>query len=82
VQVAERASDVEVVCSGSGSGGTTAFREEISAQEGLEIAVEDLIDVANFHLGAMILGHAVGLQDVGTDLGAEVDVELGVLEFL
>ena len=53
---------------------------EVTADEGFEIAVEDLVHVANFDTGTEVLGHAVGLQDVAADLRAELDVELGVFE--
>src|SRR6185312_13214977 len=47
--------------------------------ERVEVAVEHAVDVADFDLGAGVLAHLVGLEDVGADLAAEVDVELGVL---
>ena len=57
-----------------------AAHAEVAADEGLEVAVEDFVDVADFDAGAEVFGHAVGLQDVAADLRAELDVELGVFE--
>ena len=57
-----------------------AAHAQIAAYEWLEVAVEYLVDVADFDAGAEILGHAVGLQDVAANLGAEFDIELGVFE--
>src|SRR5579864_1339942 len=54
---------------------------EVRTNEGLKIAIEYAIDVADFFLGAVILHHAVGLQHVGPDLRSEIDIELRVLDF-
>src|ERR1051326_7501719 len=50
--------------------------------QGFEVAVEDAIDVADGQLGAVILDHAIGGEHIAANLVAEVDVELGVLQFL
>ena len=66
----------------AGGGGAAALGQKKTAEKGLEVSVEHLVHVAYFHFGAVVLGHAVGLQDVRADLRAEVDVELGVFELL
>jgi hypothetical protein len=45
-----------------------ATHAEITADEGLEIAVEDSVDVADFDAGAEVLRHAIGLKDVAANL--------------
>src|SRR5580704_6419011 len=56
----------------------TAPRQQIGANERLQVAVEHAIHVANFRLRSMILDHAIRLQHVGTNLRSEFDVELRV----
>src|SRR5580698_8581419 len=55
---------------------------EVGADEGVDVTVEDAVDVADFKLRAVILDEAIGLHDVGTDLAAEGNVELGVVELV
>src|SRR5271165_4510212 len=57
-------------------------RQQVGADEGLQIAVNHAIDVADLGLGAVILDHAVRLQDVGANLRAEFNIEFRVLNFL
>ena len=45
-----------------------AFGHQVGADEGVQVAIEDAVDVADFDAGAEVFGHAVGLQDVGADL--------------
>jgi hypothetical protein len=47
-----------------------------SADETVEIAVEDAVGVADFVGGPVILDHAVGREDVGADLTPPLDVLL------
>src|SRR3984957_6131805 len=54
--------------------------EEIGADEGFEVAVEDFLDIAALDLGAVILDHLVRLHHVGADLTAEADVGFGGVE--
>src|SRR5262249_22185686 len=49
---------------------------QIALDEHVDVAVEHAIDVADLFLGAVILHHLVGVQDVAADLAAEVDVFL------
>ena len=49
--------------------------KQIGADEGLKIAVDDTVDVADFHLRTVIFDQAIGLQDLGTDLRPEVYIE-------
>ena len=58
-----------------------AAHAQIAANKWLEIAVKNLVDIAYFYARAKVFRHTVGLQDVAADLGAELDVELGVFEF-
>src|ERR1035437_5365806 len=73
---------VEIVVFGGGYGSAAAFGEQIAAEEWFEVAVEHLVYVAYFDLGAVVLGDAVGLQDVGSDLRTEVDFELRIFKLL
>ena len=54
---------------------------QVGADEGVEVAVEHAVHVADFELGAVVLDEPVGLQGVGADLVAEADVALGFVEF-
>src|SRR5919109_4542010 len=59
--------------------------EKVLFDEGGELPIEHGVDIAHFHIGAMILDQAVGMQDVRADLMAPGDVFLGLrilLEFL
>ena len=56
-----------VVCSLRGEVALAAHTQ-IPTDEGLEVAVEDLVDVADFDAGAEIFCHAIGLQDVASNL--------------
>jgi len=49
--------------------------QQIGADERLQVAIEHAVHVAHLGFGAVILDHAVGLQDVGANLRAEVVVE-------
>src|SRR5689334_13321980 len=44
---------------------------QVRAHEGIEIAVEDAVDIAYDELGAMVLDLAVRLHDVRANLAAE-----------
>src|SRR6516164_4695852 len=55
---------------------------QIGPHEYIQIAIEDPVDVSNLGLGAMILDQPVGLQYIGSNLRAKVDVELGILDLL
>ena len=72
--------DIVILCDFGGEVALAAHAE-IAADEWLEVAVEDLVDIADFDAGAEVFRHAVGLQDVAANLRAELDVELGVFEF-
>src|SRR5258705_2889653 len=47
--------------------------QQIRLDERVEIAVEHAVDVADLHLGAMVLDHLVRLQHVAANLAAEAD---------
>src|SRR5487761_674519 len=49
-----------------------------SVDEGIKVAIEDAIDVADLDLSAQVLDHLVRLHHIGADLATEVYVELGV----
>src|SRR5262245_35841052 len=46
------------------------------ADEAVEIAVEDCVDVADLELGPVVLDSLRGMQRVGADLAAELDLAL------
>jgi hypothetical protein len=50
--------------------GNAAFsaQAQVAADKGVEVAVEHLIDVADFNAGAEVFCHAIRLQDVAADL--------------
>jgi hypothetical protein len=58
------------------------FGHQVGAHEGIEVAVEDPVHVAHLEFRAVVLDHAVRLQDVGPNLAAEGDVELGFVKFV
>ena len=43
---------------------------EVGLDEGHQIAVEHPLDVAGLVIGAQVLGHLIGLEDIRTDLAA------------
>src|SRR5690349_12816714 len=45
---------------------------QISTYEGLQIAIDHAVNVANFHLGPVVLDQAIGLQHIRPNLRAEV----------
>src|SRR5436190_19090577 len=55
---------------------TAGLLQQIRLDEGIQVAVEDAIDVTNLHLRAVILDHLVGLQHVAADLAAEANLFL------
>src|SRR5512146_2774898 len=59
-----------------------AAHQQVRAYERLQVAVQHSINIADFCLGAMVLYKAIRRQHIGADLRAEIDVELGVLDFL
>src|SRR2546425_8121473 len=59
--------------------GVPAAGEEVGLDEVVDVAVQDLLDVPPLGTGAMVLHERVGLQDVGADLTAKIDVLLGTL---
>jgi hypothetical protein len=46
----------------------------------LQISVNDAVYIPDLGLRAMVFDHSIRLQDVGTNLGAEVDIEFGILD--
>src|SRR5690348_1672652 len=47
---------------------------QVGASEAVEIAIEDPVRIAHLEVGAMVLDHRVGMQDIGPNLRAEVHV--------
>src|SRR5262245_26576795 len=62
--------------SGDRSTPVPAAAQEEGLDEDVAIAVQDLLHVSPLELRAMILDQGIGLQDVGADLAAEVNVLL------
>ena len=58
------------------------FGHQVGADERVDVAVHDAVHVSGAELGAVVLDHAVGLHDVGTNLAAEGDVQLGFVELV
>src|SRR5579863_1922252 len=50
--------------------------QQVGTDEGVNIAVEDLLNVAALDLGAMVLNELVRLQGVGANLAAKTDFRL------
>ncbi len=50
--------------------------QQVGADEGVNIAIENLLNVAALDLGAMVLDELVGLQGVGANLAAKTDFGL------
>ena len=48
--------------------------QQVRPDESVEIPVKHAVDITHLVIGAVILDHRVRVQDVGADLGAEVDV--------
>ena len=68
-------------CSGSGILQlTTACGLEVSEDEAVEVAVHDSVHVAGLVVGAVVLDHRVGHEDVGADLVAPCDLVLDALD--
>src|SRR5680860_1473620 len=49
---------------------------QLGLDEALDVATQDRLNVPALEIGAVILDHLVGVQDVGTNLGAEADAPL------
>jgi hypothetical protein len=58
------------------------FGHEVGTDEGIEVAVEDAVHVADIEFCAVILNEAVGLHHIGADLAAEGNVEFGFVELI
>src|ERR1700676_1838989 len=58
------------------SGRAATLGQQVAAQERLEVTVENLVRVAHFHLGAVVLDDAIGLQYIRPNLRSKVDLEL------
>src|SRR5215472_18430481 len=55
---------------------------QVGANEGIQIAVEHAVYVADFKLRAVILDHLVGLHHVRADLAAKRNVSLGFVQLV
>src|SRR5277367_4416719 len=58
------------------------FGHQVGADERVNVTVHDAVHVSGAELGAMVLDHAVGLHDVGANLAAEGNVQLGLVELV
>src|SRR5208283_1151765 len=56
--------------------------KQISANERINVAVEHAVDIANAKLGAMVLNQAIGLHDVGANLAAKGNFQLGFVQLV
>jgi len=50
------------------------FLSEVGVYEIVQVPVQDRVHVARLRIGAVVLGHAVGMQNVGADLAPETYV--------
>src|SRR5205807_8563251 len=55
---------------------------EVRANEGIEVAVEHAVDIADFEFRAVIFDHLVGLHHVRADLAAKGNVHFGFVELV
>src|SRR5438270_1596908 len=60
----------------------SAARQQIGANERLQITIEHAIHIADFGFRAVILDHPVGLENIGANLRSEFYVELGIFNLL
>src|ERR1700722_1631530 len=58
------------------------FGHEVGTDERVDVDIHDPVDVSGAELGAVVLDHAVRLHDVGANLAAEGDVQLGFVELV
>src|SRR5258708_32495831 len=61
---------------------TRLLPDEIGVREGVQISVQNAVDIADRKLGAMVLDQPVRSQHVTADLAAEIDIELAVLHLV
>src|SRR2546422_2033318 len=59
--------------------GRPAAAQEIGLDEGVDVAVQDILDITSLEARSVVLHQGVRLQDVRADLAAEVDILLGPL---
>ena len=62
--------------------GHIAAVEEVGADEGVQVAIEDFLDIAALDFSAVVFDELVGLHRVGTNLAAETDFGFGGVEFV
>ena len=56
------------------------FGHEVGTDERVKIPIQNAVHIADTELGAVVLDHAIGLHDVGTNLAAEGNVQLGFIQ--
>ena len=56
--------------------------QQIRFDEGIQVTVQDGVDIAFLVFGAVVLDEAVRLQDVRADLAAPGNILLGIQDFL
>jgi hypothetical protein len=69
----------EAVCSarhGASAG------QQVGFEEGIEISIEHAVGIAHFKFCAMVLNEPIGMQNVGPDLAAKIDIGLCRLELV
>src|SRR6185437_12417898 len=54
--------------------------DQPAALQGVEVAIQDAVDVADLELGAGVFAHLIGLEHIAADLAAEINVELAVFD--
>src|SRR6266436_1101698 len=62
--------------------GLGLFGHQVGADERVDVAVHDTVDVPGTELGMMVFDHPVGLHHVGSNLAAEGNIQLALVEFV
>src|SRR5271157_2920705 len=57
-----------------------ALGHQVRPDEGINVAIEDAVHIANAEFRAVVLDQAIGLHDVRADLAAEGNIQLGFVE--
>ena len=58
-----------------------APHSQIGADKGLQVAVNYAIDVSDLSFRTVVFDQTIRLENIGANLRAEINIELGVLDF-
>src|SRR5208337_2166798 len=48
--------------------------QQVGLQEGIDVPVEDAVSISHFKFRPMVLNEPIGVQNVGPDLAAKIDI--------